>query len=225
MGLRTLLGLKKKPEPDYLNESYSQEGEDGILGRFFEGRQKGYFIDIGAHHPKRFSNTYKFYKMGWRGINIDAMPGSMELFKRIRPEDINLEIPVSDHTETVTFYIFNEPALNTFIPEIAHERDGEKGYRIEKTIEVQTRGLQDILNEYLPGNQSVDFLTIDAEGYDFRILQSNNWDKIRPTLVLVESELDFEAFFKSDLYAYMLKQNYEFYAKTCRTYFLKNIDS
>ena len=64
--------------------SYSQEGEDMILRRLFETRRRGFYVDVGAHHPRRFSNTYYFYRQGWSGINIDAAPGSMKLFDRLR---------------------------------------------------------------------------------------------------------------------------------------------
>jgi len=74
----------------YALKSYSQEGEDMILRRLFEKQLTGFYVDVGAHHPKRFSNTYFFYKQGWHGINIDAMPGSMKLFEKIRPRDILL---------------------------------------------------------------------------------------------------------------------------------------
>jgi hypothetical protein len=62
----------------YSKKSYSQEGEDMILNRIFEFRNSGFYIDVGAHHPMRFSNTYFFYRKGWRGINIDAMPRQYE---------------------------------------------------------------------------------------------------------------------------------------------------
>ena len=71
---------------------YSQQGEDIILHRMFEWQEQGFYIDVGAHHPTRFSNTYKFYKRGWTGINVDAMPGSMTAFNRLRPKDINIEL-------------------------------------------------------------------------------------------------------------------------------------
>ena len=58
--------------------SFSQEGEDLVLARIFEGKKNGFYVDIGAHHPTRFSNTHYFYRRGWSGINIDAMPGSMK---------------------------------------------------------------------------------------------------------------------------------------------------
>ena len=83
-----------------------------ILNRFFERKRNGFYVDVGAHHPKRFSNTYTFYKKGWRGVNIDAMPGSMEKFKKIRPRDINLEFAISNKNGTLVYHMFNEPALN-----------------------------------------------------------------------------------------------------------------
>jgi|GEM_PF-6495962 len=44
--------------------SFSQEGEDAILWRIFERQTIGFYVDIGAHHPQRFSNTYRFYLRG-----------------------------------------------------------------------------------------------------------------------------------------------------------------
>src|SRR4051794_14772116 len=82
-----LLALARNICAEFPKASYSQEGEDMILRRFFEEHGKGFYVDVGAHHPKRFSNTYSFYKQGWSGINIDAMPGSMARFRRVRPRD------------------------------------------------------------------------------------------------------------------------------------------
>ena len=63
---------------------YSQFGEDVILRTFIKNKKTGFYVDVGCWHPKRFSNTYWLYKRGWRGINIDAMPGSMKPFKKTR---------------------------------------------------------------------------------------------------------------------------------------------
>ena len=52
-----------------------------------------------------------------------AMPGSMIAFEAARPKDINLEIPISDTTETLTYYSFNEPALNTFSKEGGSQKE------------------------------------------------------------------------------------------------------
>ena len=98
---------------------YSQEGEDILLRRIFEDQTTGFYVDIGAHHPKRFSNTCYFYELGWQGINIDALPGSMKVFKKFRPRDTNLEIAISEKEQNLTYYMFNEPALNGFSKSIS----------------------------------------------------------------------------------------------------------
>ncbi|MCD7914177.1 MAG: hypothetical protein LUG96_02180 [Tannerellaceae bacterium] len=68
----------------YGSTSYSQEGEDIVLNFLFENKEgyKGFYVDIGTHHPFRFSNTAYFYKQGWQGINIEPTPGAIEVFNR-----------------------------------------------------------------------------------------------------------------------------------------------
>ena len=203
---------------------YSQEGEDMVLNRVFGGKNNGFFVDVGAHHPKRFSNTYFFYKSGWRGINIDAMPGSMDAFKRTRPLDTNIEVPVSDTNEVLTYYIFNEPALNGFSKELSDSRNNLRDYKIIDTKELRTRTLADILDEFLPQGQAIDFLSIDVEGLDFQVLRSNNWDKYQPDIVLVEvlgSTLN--QIMTSETTQYMENLGYAIFAKTFNTVFFKKV--
>jgi len=202
----------------YALKSYSQEGEDMILRRLFERQKTGFYVDVGAHHPKRFSNTCFFYKRGWKGINIDAMPNSMKLFNKLRPKDINIEKPVSDTKQFLTYYAFNEPALNGFSKELSDERDGKGGYFIEFTKEIETLTLEEILDESLPDNQSIDFLSIDVEGLDFNVLKSNNFKKHRPKVVLVEilgSSLN--TIFESEITKYLSEYGYDVYAKAVNT--------
>ncbi|MFT6206922.1 MAG: FkbM family methyltransferase [Colwellia sp.] len=202
----------------YSLKSYSQEGEDMILRRLFENQLMGFYVDVGAHHPKRFSNTYFFYKKGWRGINIDAMPNSMRLFKKVRPRDINIEKPVSDKKQILTYYIFNEPALNGFSKELSGKRNGQGGYFVERTENIETTTLEDILNCNLPINQPIDFLSIDVEGLDFKVLKSNNFDIYRPKVILIEIlKSCLEDVLKSEVAVYLTKENYCLYAKSVNT--------
>jgi len=211
------------PNPQYLhhNLSYSQEGEDMILSRFFENKENGFYVDVGAHHPQRFSNTYLFYLRGWRGINIDAMPGSMESFNKIRVGDINLEFPISDCHQTLTYYEFNEPALNGFCRDISMKRNGTGNYRIISERDLKTYTLSEVLNKYLPTGQIIDFLTVDVEGLDLQVLKSNNWHKYRPQIVSVEdlNIFSISQIHQSKIALFMEKQNYTLYAKTINNLF------
>lgn len=168
------------------NVHHSQEGEDVLLERLFADRSQGFFVDVGAHHPTRFSNTYAFYKRGWRGINIDATPGSMTPFSVLRPEDINLEAAVSDRTEPLTLHVFKEGALNTFDPMLS-ETYTVDGWEMTDTIELQPLPLSELLDRYVAAGQVIDLLSVDVEGEDLAVLRSNNWEKYRPEVVIIEA--------------------------------------
>jgi FkbM family methyltransferase len=165
---------------------YGQEGEDIFLLRLYGEKRDGFFVDVGAHHPLRFSNTYALYRRGWRGVNIDATPGSMALFRRYRPDDTNIECAVSDRAQEMSFHVFKEGALNTFDSELAkayvsggHEQTG--------TVELNTRPLAEILDECVKKGQKVDVLSIDVEGSDLAVLRSNDWQKYSPDVVIIEA--------------------------------------
>lgn len=209
----------------WINYSYSQEGEDMILKRVFENKI-GFYIDVGAHHPKRFSNTHLLYKKGWKGINIDALPGSMNLFNKMRPRDINLEIGVAEVEDVLNYYVFNEPALNTFSEELSNEyADKFKNqYFIKEVIKVKVKRLDKILDTHL-NNNKIDILNIDVEGFDYDVLKSNNWYKYRPRFVLVEildSSLDDLG--SHSIVKFMKDKDYSIFAKQANTIFFKDIN-
>jgi len=203
----------------WLAPSYSQEGEDGILRRIFAGQRTGFFVDIGAHHPKRYSNTYYFYLYGWKGINVDASSTSIKLFRKVRPRDINVEAAVANGDRLLTYYEFDEPTLNGMSEEISSLRNDNGPYRIINQREVETVGLTEILRRHLPSDQRIDFLNIDVEGFDLEVLQSNDWTAYRPTIVLAEDLClkDVAHLDRSPVAAFMQKQGYELYAKAVNT--------
>jgi len=214
----------------YNNISFSQEGEDLVIDRFLEKKKYGLYVDIGAHHPIRYSNTYKFYLRGWRGVNIDAMPGSMIPFNNLRPNDINLEYAISDTPQKMTFYIFNGPELNTFSEEDAKFRHNDKnefdGCYIIDEKKIQTHTLAEVLDEHFPSGETIDFMNIDVEGLDLEVLKSNNWDKYNPRMILAESlssRFNFADMENDKIHSFLDEKGYKLVAKTYNTlFFLKN---
>ncbi len=200
---------------------YSQEGESLILERFFNFKNNGFFVDVGAHDPKRFSNTYTFYKKGWRGINIEPTPGVMERFKLVRPEDITLPVAISDNEGYQDFYMFSEPALNPFSDQLSKEYQ-KLGCKLIETRKIKTRRLDAILEQYHI-DQPIDFISIDVEGHELFVLQSNNWTRFRPKLLLLEilnSDIG-----KLESYAehnVLINEGYFLYAKTFNTLIYKD---
>lgn len=199
----------------YSVTSYAQEGEDLVLKRIFGDKKDGFYVDVGAHHPFRFSNTYLFYKNGWHGINIDAMPGSMRLFSKFRSRDVNLEDAVSDVHQELTYYVFNELALNSFDKALSLERLKNQRYKIQKEIKINTVTLDSIIKKNISIGQKIDFLSVDVEGYDLNVLRSNDWESMRPTYVIVEilNIYDFDDLQKNDVFCFLVSKNYKLLTK------------
>jgi FkbM family methyltransferase len=162
-------------------ESWSQSGEDMVLrDRFREST--GFYVDVGAYHPRYASNTYHFYKRGWRGISIEPNPAAIARFRRWRPRDINLGVGIGTATGAQSFYVFEEDELSTFDEAAARER--ERHHRIERTEQIAIRSLADVLAQHAPG--PIDFLSVDCEGRDYDVITSNDWKRFRPRVVVVE---------------------------------------
>ena len=194
-----------------------------ILRRLFGYKYDGFFVDVGAHHPFRFSNTHYFYELGWSGINIEPNPEGISLIQSARPRDICLQLGVSDCPGQLTYYQFDEPALNTFDYETVKAKVEENRYKLKSTCEVRVQRLDVILAEHLPENQKIDFLSIDVEGLDLSVLKSNNWEIYRPRFILIEMlNTSLEDVLRSEIYSFMKQQHYVLLAKTCNTLIFKN---
>jgi FkbM family methyltransferase len=165
--------------------SFSQHGEDIWLDSVLKGKSTGFYIDIGANHPEFNSNTCRFYRRGWTGINVEPTVGGHAAFQRLRPRDINLQIAVApEEGETTLYTLSHDTTLSTLSRAAAEEAARRLGLAIHE-VKVRTMPLQKIFEKHAAG-RVVDFMSVDAEGYDIEVLRTNSWEQNRPTFVLVE---------------------------------------
>jgi len=167
---------------------YSWEGEDVLAHKIMTdliGLQKARFVDIGAHHPIRYSNTYLFYKHGWRGMNIDAMPGSMRLFEEVRPEDINLEVGVAATAGDHTFYMFENSALNGILSREVVELHVGRGEKLLGSQTIRCERINDLLDRHMPAD-GFHLLNLDIEGHDLEVLRDLDFSRWRPKMIITE---------------------------------------
>jgi FkbM family methyltransferase len=199
--------------------SFSQEAEDLLLFEIaqFKNSYKGFYVDVGAHHPYRFSNTAIYYQRGWNGINIDATPSSMLEFRKVRWKDINLECAVSNDFRERLFYVYNESALNGIDCDRTGEFAGTK-FKLLRKISIQTHTLASILQSHIQQLPKPNFLTIDVEGHDLEVLQSNDWNKFRFDWVLCEIQVgSISDLACNPVYKYISDKGYHLRAFTGRT--------
>jgi FkbM family methyltransferase len=190
------MGLKswfmQSPFYDFLGKrSFAQAGEDIIAVTELGKVKKGFYVDIGAYHPKQFSNTYLFYKKGWRGIVVEPNSEMVRLHKRVRPGDIQLNVGVGNEKKVMDYIQMNEPATNTFVVVEAEKGVERAGRKIVGRSAVAILPLKEILDKNLPPGKEIDLLSVDTEGMDLEVLKSNDWSKYRPEIVICE-DMDFD---------------------------------
>lgn len=160
---------------------WGQDGEDVFLADVLPG--EGFYIDVGAHHPFRFSSTKLLYDRGWTGLNIDVTDSIKSLFPKYRQRDFN-HFGLVGYPREATFFRFVEPALSTLNPEVAKERE-DAGWPLLCHEVLPVKTLDSILDEVeAPGK--IDLLCIDVEGADLEVLETLDFENRIVSRILVE---------------------------------------
>ena len=171
--------------------SYSQCGEDLIVDFLLTwelGIKTPSFLDVGAHHPFWLNNTYIFYKRGLTGINIEPDPSLFATLSKHRPKDININkgVGINKTNEMADFYIMSSRSLNTFSRSEAEATTKLGSNKIEEIKQIELININDILLKYFPG-KSLDFLSIDIEGFDLPVLHTIDYKSYAPKIICVET--------------------------------------
>ena len=164
--------------------SFSQTGEDLILDFYLRDIHNGFFVDIGTNHPVYLNNTYLLYKKGWSGVCVEPSPLAGKFIRLVRPRDTVVQAGIGKVEGSMEFFVFDPDTISTFSEEEAKEYQ-KLGHRLVATEKVEVMTLEKLLDRYSKGRE-VDLLSVDVEGLDMEVLQSNNWGKYRPKVVVVE---------------------------------------
>lgn len=154
---------------------YSQYGEDALLQAITQSRDKrGVYVDVGCFEPISLSNTYMLYRQGWHGIAIDPNADMAPLWKKHRPRDKFIGCAVGAQAGSMGYHknheFPNESHLDSTVA----------------TITVPVRRLDEILSTELPPRTTIDVMSVDCEGFDLSVLQSNDFHRFRPRVLIVE---------------------------------------
>lgn len=177
----------------------SEFAEDVLVFRLLKKFSKGIYVDIGAYHPFKGSLTYKLYQIGWRGLNIDISKISIDLFNMTRSRDININCAISNQNGSIEFFENSKiNQQNTIMIE---------GKEVSKLKKIDCYELNSILQNNKISN--FDYLNIDVEGAEMKVLEGLNLSLYRPRLITLEindflSALDL----KNQINKHLISNNY-----------------
>ena len=194
---------------------YSQFGEDAVLKELIGKRpQKSTYLDIGCYHPKKHSNTYFLYKLGWSGMLVDVEKAKLIACKIIRPRDKTLLCAVSNNKGTVPFFAPKKYSVLTSLIKINDE--------FKQIGTIEQKKISEIIDVNLHGNCPT-VLSIDIEGKDYEAIQSINFKKHSPKFILIEcwNDFDIDKILKGKIHRKLTQNRYKLASWTINTLIYK----
>tara|TARA_B110000971_G_C19927488_1_gene462298 strand:- start:347 stop:1021 length:675 start_codon:yes stop_codon:yes gene_type:complete len=185
-------------------KSYAMDGEDTVVTDYFKDKKNGFYVDVGCYHPIHRNNTYLLHKKNWNGINIDTSQFSIDLFNYMRPNDHNYNCAISNKNEVIKLFYQKELSQLSTTESVQAEKVFQGNIK-EKKIQAST--LNEILNKSKYKDSKIDFLDIDVEGADLKVLEGLSFDKFKPELICIEiheKKID-----ESKIYKFLVDKKYK----------------
>jgi FkbM family methyltransferase len=161
--------------------------QDMIAYLYLKEKKDGFYVDIGANDGISCSNTYALEKMGWKGACIEPQPDIFKKLRHFRECDCYntaLSSLSGDIMEFIKVKNFNElSGFSEWMTEENKKAINESG-DVER-INITTKTFDDIMKNY-PGIKTIDFMSLDVEGYELNILKSIDFQAYNFRFITVE---------------------------------------
>jgi FkbM family methyltransferase len=165
---------------------FSQHGEDVAICELLKDHlSNGFYVDVGANHPSKLSNTYKLYTLGMRGVTIEPNYTFYGLHRRYRPEDLCVCAGLGSAEGVACFFARGYHAVSSFLESPEPDSGFDSVVVARRLVPIIT--LAGLLSTvHLNGRTEFCLLSVDCEGFDSEVLRGNDWAKFRPLFLLVE---------------------------------------
>jgi len=175
---------------------YSQHGEDSLLWEFFDFKEKGFFVEVGAFDGKYLSNTYSFEEQGWTGLCVEPNPQFFKACRKNRPGSVNANFACvgDDDTEEVVLKVepaglysglADDPERSEYVKKIFE--NNEQTFDRFVDISVPASTLNSLLEKYFPDVEKIDFVSIDVEGTEIDVLRGFDLERYSPEVLIIEA--------------------------------------
>ena len=175
------------------NSKYSQSGQDAFVLNYFKNKRDGVFIDIGANDGVSLSNTYYLEKeLGWTGICFEPIPDIFAKLDEARTcTKIMAGVAEKESVEKFTFVDGPSHMLSGMTKEYneSHKQRIQREIKTlggeVKEVDVKCIVLNDVLEQH--GFYDIDYLSLDTEGNEFKILKTIDFDKFNIKVMTIEN--------------------------------------
>lgn len=178
--------FRQSPISDLKKESFSSYGEDKVLLKYLP-EKAGSYLDIGAGHPVRGSNTFLLYKRGWRGVTIDPIFGMHVLHKLFRKGDKKILGVAGLESGRMNFYEYSPTEYST-VSDNRNLELMESGAKFFRKYKVNSIAVKELKCETNPSKPFL--LSIDIEGMDLPIVTGLIEVGSRPRVICIEDSAD-----------------------------------
>jgi FkbM family methyltransferase len=166
-----------------MNAFFPYAAETPLKEEFFGRATTGYFVEVGANDPERWSQTFHLENLGWSGILVEPQPDLAEALQRRRKAKVFCVACSSPENAGKRMTLHIAGGLSSLDPKLR-----VAGVRPEGTIEVPLETLDEILTA-ADAPSPIDFLAVDVEGHEIEVLRGLDFARFRPRLVLVEDHV------------------------------------
>jgi FkbM family methyltransferase len=165
-----------------------QADQDLLAYLYFRGKRSGFFLDIGAHDGRTYSNSYVFEQLGWQGACVEPLPPVFEQLKQNRRCDC-YQAALSDQSASAAGFIY-AVGVDTLSGLESKLAPGHKDWIVREQgraerITVKTITFDELMSHY-PDIHRIDFLSLDVEGAEMDILKTIDFNTYQFGLIAVE---------------------------------------
>ena len=175
------MGLQISQKNARMNEFADTQITEHIIQPYLRGMldgKPGHIVDVGACYGQI---SLTFLRDGWTADLFEPDAGAREVLNRqLTPFAAQCRVhpfAVSDAAKAkVRFYRASQHGLSGLNPTIYG--------RVDKVSTVRCVRLGPFLREQ--SVRKIDFLKVDAEGWDFEVLAGHDFEHLRPTIIFIE---------------------------------------